>query len=261
MEYSEGYVAFIDILGFSNYVAEKQNAEKVAKLFSFVDKFCHLFNTSEYLGIHVSFFSDSIVLSTDEFVNLIVPIYIAEEYLKKELKLLFRGGITKGQYFFSEGVTFGPAVVSAYRLEKEAYYSRILIDKKIIDENTNSGLEIYCDIDGKWCLNLSSLIVFEETSFGIEGEGYPDGDPGDIIRGIFKRNRDSILESIAVHIGTPVVEKYIWRVRQFNYTCKQYAENPAVIPMFKSLNYEPPEDFCKALLDLRINNVDYESEF
>ena len=44
MEYKEGYVAFIDILGFSTYVSNEENANGTYDLFEFVRKFCYLFN-------------------------------------------------------------------------------------------------------------------------------------------------------------------------------------------------------------------------
>ncbi|MBQ6929246.1 MAG: hypothetical protein IJN27_02950 [Oscillospiraceae bacterium] len=76
MNYTEGYVAFIDILGFSQYVSNEDSVDGTYELFEFMDKFCFLFNTSPELKINVSFFSDSIVLTTDELDNLIIPIYI-----------------------------------------------------------------------------------------------------------------------------------------------------------------------------------------
>ena len=49
MEYTNGYVAFIDILGFSNLVSNEQNADKVKDLFEFVEKFQYLFNSTSKL--------------------------------------------------------------------------------------------------------------------------------------------------------------------------------------------------------------------
>ena len=63
MKYKDGYVAFIDILGFSAYVSDENNANGTNDLFDFVRKFSYLFNTSPDLKIDVSFFSDSIVLT------------------------------------------------------------------------------------------------------------------------------------------------------------------------------------------------------
>ena len=40
MNYKEGYVAFIDILGFSAYVSDEENANGTYDLFEFARKFC-----------------------------------------------------------------------------------------------------------------------------------------------------------------------------------------------------------------------------
>lgn len=36
MEYTEGYLAFLDILGFSNYVGRAENFDKTYGLFEFI---------------------------------------------------------------------------------------------------------------------------------------------------------------------------------------------------------------------------------
>ena len=69
MEYTNGYVAFIDILGFSNLVSNEQSADKVKDLFEFVKKIQYLFNSSPELNANVAFFSDSIILSTNNQVK------------------------------------------------------------------------------------------------------------------------------------------------------------------------------------------------
>lgn len=260
MEYSDGYVAFIDILGFSSYVLDENNALKVSNLFSFIEKYCSLFNSSSKLGVNVSFFSDSIVISAVNYASLPVPIYIAESYLTKELGLLFRGGITKGKYYYSRGVTFGPAVISAYQLEKQAVYSRILIDDAIMKGVTKECIGLFYDTDGRWCLNPYEMIAFEGVAYGSpDGPAYPQGDPGDHILKNTEEYREKILDAIKTHMGTSVVEKYIWRTKPYNYTCERYAKYPQDIEMFQELNYAAPESFCKSMLDLRISNLDYET--
>ena len=83
MEYTQGYVCFIDVLGFSSYVKEDTNIEKTYGLFDFIKKFCYLFNDTKNLETQVSFYSDSIVITTSKLDWLIPTIYIAESYLKK----------------------------------------------------------------------------------------------------------------------------------------------------------------------------------
>jgi len=94
INYTEGLVAFIDILGFSNMVLDEGNANKVKDITEFVSKFQGLFNSSPQLHTKVAFFSDSIVLTTDKMSHLqmlFCAIWIAEGYLYSQTGLLFRG--------------------------------------------------------------------------------------------------------------------------------------------------------------------------
>jgi len=236
MKYKDGYVAFIDILGFSAYVSDENNANGTNDLFDFVRKFSYLFNTSPDLKIDVSFFSDSIVLTANELEDLVTPIYIAESYLKDKLGLLFRGGICYGKYYHNDGVTFGPAVVSAYKLEGKANYSRIILDPTIQLPEEKSII-FYQDIDGYTCLNPMSSVLNEPIAHGPEGAVYPKGNINEIINSCFTKYRNDIIEQISKNKGTPVIDKYLWRVRAFNYTCNLIADLPNGEPIYEAINF------------------------
>ena len=148
--YKEGYVAFVDILGFSNYVLQEENAGKINDLMIFVNKFQYLYNKSPELKVKISFFSDSIVLSTEDNSHLgmvLLAIWIAESYLYEHTSLLFRGAISEGKYYNENNISFGPAVIKSYKLENEANYSRIIIDKNIMKKFETIPLDIFKDID------------------------------------------------------------------------------------------------------------------
>ncbi len=257
MDYQEGYVAFIDILGFSNYVLNEANKEKVADLFVFVEKYCYLFNTSPQLSQNTAFFSDSIVIASDNLEKMSISIYIAESYLKNNLGLLFRGGITYGKYYYAKNVIFGPAVVKAYQLEKKANYSRILIDPSI-ENIQGSDLLLYPDIDNWRVLNPYSLILQEGCAYGgDDGVSYPDNPTEQIIQS-FKESRKWIIEQIRKHKNTPVAEKYLWRIRPFNYTCKALMECSNEEVIYPEINYLMNDDLRRAFTESRIYDDDYE---
>ena len=218
MEYIEGYVTFIDILGFSNYVSNEVNIEKTQDLFTFIEKFRYFYNSSPKLKTEISFFSDSIIITTSNFESAVVAVYIAESYLQKNIGLLFRGGLTYGKYYHENNVTFGPAVIAAYKLEQKAVYSRIIIDKELsnpIDEE----LLIFQDIDGAICCNPYATMINENISYGRNNVVYQDKDITKKIIYSFKENRNRLLHQIKIHKGSPVVDKYLWRIRPYNYTC------------------------------------------
>lgn len=258
MKYDEGYVAFIDILGFSNFVSKEENVEKVNDLFKFVHNFSDLFNDEEKLGVKVSFFSDSIVISAKLLDRLLAPILIAESFLIKNLHLLFRGGITYGKYYHHDGVTFGPAVVDAYKIEKSAYYSRIVFSDGIIDDE--DVLEVFKDYDGKFCINPYGLLIHKNNAYGGDPDNkvrYPEGDPGENIYNIIDEEHHILRDTITTYMGTPYIEKYLWRIRPFNHTCEFIAKNPSSIEMFRDLKYNPTEDFSNSIRLLRLANMDF----
>ena len=127
MHYKEGYIAFIDILGFSKFVSDENNGEIVYHFFDFVKNYCYLFNDSNDLKDKwgISFFSDSIIItSTDSDIQtLFLPIYIAESFVRDKMGLLFRGGLCYGKYYHKDNIMYGPGVIAAYNLEKQANYS------------------------------------------------------------------------------------------------------------------------------------------
>ena len=240
MEYTTGYVAFIDILGFSTFVSKEENGEKTDGLFSFINKFCYLFNTSKNLNVEVSFFSDSIVISSKKLKSLIVPILLAESYLQNELGLLFRGGIAYGKYYHKEGVTFGPAVIEAYKLENIAVYSRILIHKEIIVPE-DIDICYFRDIDGYWCINPMATILNEIEAYGPDGIHYPEGDILEALKVRIVVHRERILAGIRRYMGSSVVEKYLWRIRAFNHTCRLYEEIPCGTVIYETIGFTADE--------------------
>ena len=70
MEYTEGYLAFLDILGFSKFVEDEKNGQATADLFKFVEWFSDFFNKDSKHKVNVSFFSDTIIITSEEFQGL-----------------------------------------------------------------------------------------------------------------------------------------------------------------------------------------------
>lgn len=250
MEYTEGCLAFLDILGFSHYVGSEENFEKTYKLFEFVKKYCWFFNTSPQLKVEVSFFSDTVVITAKEFENLIIPIYMAESFLKKELGLLFRGGIVYGKYYHKDDTTFGPAVVAGYALEKSAVYSRILIGDNVVSED--DSLFHFVDIDGYRCLNPFGTILTEILASAPDGIVYPENITQQIVER-FEESRCELLEQISRNKGTPVIDKYLWRIRAYNYTCKYVIKMPNKEIIYPEVNYMMNEELRKAISNMVIS--------
>ncbi len=259
MSYKNGYVAFLDILGFSQYASDETNEEHIIKMFEFTNKFCYLFNSSPELPQNAAFFSDSIVIVSDDIESLIPPIYIVESYLWNEMKLLFRGGISYGQYYHNNNVLFGPAVIQAYKLEKQANYSRIIIDNKIIKENFqefDNKLSVFYDYDGCACLNPFATILNEKIAYGGEKPKYPDSIP-EAIKATFENNRNKIIEGIRQHKDSAVVDKYLWRIRPFNFTCRVLVDLSIGFVIYDDIDYQMSDELKDTIKDQIIMETDW----
>lgn len=254
MEYSEGYLAFIDILGFSKYVSNNANCEKIYDFFDFIKKFCYLFNSSPELEVQASFFSDTIVITAKKLDKLLIPIYIAESYLKNNLELLFRGSIVYGKYYHKDETTFGPAVVSGYALENKAVYSRILLDENICVPYEASIFH-FTDIDGYRCLNPFGMVFTEILSSAPERIVYPES-IDDELENVFSTKRTELLKQIKQHRGTPVVDKYLWRVRPYNYTCNYVLSIPPNEVIYKDIGYSINDKLKEKISKLIISEND-----
>jgi len=151
--YSERYVAFIDILGFSDLVEKSVNdPETFAKVLGVTRGLAEVAKNvaAEYevlIDSHdmaSSAFSDNIVISTPAAAQAhrsgsLYAIAFAVQGLCRrllvELSVAARGGIAKGLAYHKEGKLFGPAIVAAYRLEHDvAKVARIAVSPEIAQE-------------------------------------------------------------------------------------------------------------------------------
>lgn len=139
--YEDRIVAFIDVLGFSNMVAQSANDNSCLRhLTSAIDEFHNLMWEWEADGNYSSFaftqFSDSIIVSSlaDSFdsFEMLQQVLRGIMMLASRYGILVRGGITRGLLIHDDSLLVGPAMVEAYNLEsKSAVYPRIIIDDSI----------------------------------------------------------------------------------------------------------------------------------
>lgn len=142
MAYKECYVAFIDILGFTNYV-ENNNFDDVNMVLEFlkVEK-----NTADsslkmkygipYESINILLVSDSIILSIEKdiknsFEAIIWMCACFQASLLINSQMLMRGAISCGEFYIKDTILFGKAYLKAYELERKYKTPRIIIDEAI----------------------------------------------------------------------------------------------------------------------------------
>ncbi len=155
--YKDHAVAFIDILGFSEFVRESNdNQERASDLLQILKK---LKDIEESSFVKATAFSDNIVLSVqvnenhgDGITWLIHELILLQNILLNS-GFIVRGGVTIGKLYHENGVVLGPGLISAYKLEsKVSFYPRILVDHIIYNypsSNVTKGNNSHLDEDSK----------------------------------------------------------------------------------------------------------------
>jgi hypothetical protein len=160
MTYSQRYILFADIIGFSKYIASTVDDNRAVelKLRSFANLILFLkgefaipieddtekelsvkaSKRDQYLkNVSVTQFSDSFIISRETDSSNIKELLLDACFIwlwGTYFGFLFRGAITFGEIIHTNDFVFGPGFIRAYNLEREkAKYPRIIIDNDIID--------------------------------------------------------------------------------------------------------------------------------
>jgi hypothetical protein len=137
MPYSDRYVAFIDILGFSDIIRKTAHDDNPARYNAILQVLTEIKSLGSGPGNAFEFqsFSDSIVLSSDVTADGLTSLVRAIEVLAIHMLvngLLLRGGVAKGKLHHAQDVMFGPAFLDAYRIESQiAKYPRVVLSREV----------------------------------------------------------------------------------------------------------------------------------
>lgn len=156
------FVAFLDILGFSDIV--KHDCESptdsdnymrnMGKLFDIYENTLELYSSTT--DLEMVQFSDSIVLaipfSKDKF-SFFIKIVSKFQYDLFSRGLLCRGGIAYGKHFLKGGFLFSNGLIEAYKIERNiAKHPRVAVSTDLIeliykDKKLNDGIPLVKEID------------------------------------------------------------------------------------------------------------------
>ena len=179
-EYTDCYVAFMDLLGFKALLSDKEKScEDIASVFDEISKRYDLRENEipmiDISNIHFKVMSDSICIYIDSSIkeSLTVLCWLCTHFIVRLLRLdppiIIRGGISKGNIYSDGDVLFGQGLSSAYMLENNAAkYPRIIIPENIIDdycrELTQQEISLLMgtlamDFDRFYCLNYYPIFT------------------------------------------------------------------------------------------------------
>ncbi len=237
-KYENCYVAFLDILGLKNKVAESVNDEqKLKTLIESIEEYCKIsgIETKQTgksdLNIKIRFFSDSLVFFMRQDGDISQMLFLIR-FIQDQLwgkGLCLRGGITLDEMFWcdNKNITIGPGLVEAYKLENEiAIYPRIIISENLYDRikdnhvgpfgaNENLKLDslIKEDNDGLFFLDLlnkninrpeNEKLKIEDNSFYIKYENHSEDKRRDILSAVDNTIKNNISDKPKIQ------QKYKW---------------------------------------------------
>ena len=139
--YTERYCAFIDILGFGGLISdldrEKVSVTEIHRVLTVVHRRPTVVRAQD-ADLRSQSISDAVALSAAPSAAGFDAICTAAEELSLRLSLsgyFARGGIAKGRLYHDHTMVFGPALVEAYRLERDvAKFPRILIPRTVASD-------------------------------------------------------------------------------------------------------------------------------
>lgn len=152
------YVAYLDILGYK----ELLNADVQEGKQNFKDSMTtafRIFENVNHTRIRYKAISDSIIITCNEqtaakeFLRVVRDTYIS--FLHQGL--LIRGGVSYGQHFENNSITYSPALTRAYLLESEfAEFPRIMVDSNVHEmfPELSDGDRIILRTGNHWFLNV-----------------------------------------------------------------------------------------------------------
>lgn len=262
MEYTECYIAFIDILGFKDFSSNRL-CEEVYSIYSDIEKYIHFKSrvwnheipAFEFIKYRV--ISDSIVLCIDSsiedaFMALAeVCQHFQDKMMMRTPKILLRGAITLGLIYIDNNVIFGPGLVSAYLLsEKLAIYPRIIVLEPILDKGEDETRKLSCGTRG------SLIPVF--TNDKMDGIYYIHYfrliyEAGNAVIPETKKYFDSCISLCKEFLGSStdikIREKYEWLM---NYIMRSMKQFPDVENLYKQeqseISNKRSEEYNKKLL-------------
>ena len=132
-----GVVAFLDVLGFAQFVESDARAPTPIYLNKLVESLSEARKSTPLEELELRSFSDSIVVTSPldrEMVIKLVSSVIGLQRAFVARGVLVRGGLAFGKHYADAESMYSEALVRAYRIERDlARFPRVVIDEQLID--------------------------------------------------------------------------------------------------------------------------------
>lgn len=245
LRYENRIVAFLDVLGWEKAIADSQKSGELTQklgialqgLASHVDMVTWQRQNAGPGGWPgdpmMTQFSDSLLISFADDRHAQSSLEMLLSALTHTLFIhgfVVRGAITQGELIHRASLTYGPALVTAYKLESsEAIFPRIILDRPL-GEKWGPGVPILdrdyklLGHDRRWRQDDDTWYFFDHLSYPIGMRmSLPSGITS-FAKEMMHRWGEIITLRITENLNSPdVLRKYVWLARYYNKVCQ---ENP-----------------------------------
>lgn len=235
-ELKDGFCAFLDILGFTEYVKKNKGDNEAFKsaLTALKAARSTLKSPEELNLIKVKSFSDNVFISLKFRQDLFLLTSLFEFICRYQNELIWhghlvRGGVALGEIHVDNDTIYGMALIDAYEMESEkAVYPAVMVSEHIVEAARTAQLVetsscwsyqsndwYFISIDGKYYLNyLKSAFVFVTDK---------DSLYGNFLDVHFLRQHKELIERNlkAFEPGTKTHKKYAFLADYHNAFCEQ----------------------------------------
>jgi hypothetical protein len=201
-----------DLKGFKNEFEERieksLNSNTKLAVINFLRDTVHLFKEKEKdIKIRSSQFSDTIIATSEKLENLVIMASTIQA-LGLVAGCVVRGSLVKGAIYHNKSeigdVFYGEGLIKAYKLEKQATYPRILVEKSLVKSNK----EIVKDFDGLYYVDIEVDSFNQSVNKALEADKQNT---------ILKTVRLFIVSNLQKYKDKPrLYRKYYWLREKWN---------------------------------------------
>jgi len=271
MKYENRVVAFLDILGFKDIldntitldvVQNEKNIDIIINAFKSIrdvwdldekkEPFAYRSKEGELIKSkkEITMFSDCVLISfpyyepSEVFHTLVELQWVIMRLLN--FKIICRGGITFGDVIHNSKIMFGPAIVEAYKLEKDATYPRVILSEKIIElgslirsHNTYQQEKEYIkqivtkDEDGLYYIDY-----FQKAQGELDDPLYDFPE--------YLYNLGEIIKNGLIYTDTDIKKKYEWMRDKYNSVIRLHKNKDNINRLYGSGESEIADFFLEA---------------
>ncbi len=224
-EYTDKFVAFIDVLGFSDIINQTidENIRHIETFNQHISHVLEIIKVEYERMFSIKMFSGCICVSckkdTHDLQYLLTELSYVQLYFSTN-GIFIRGGLSQGPHFENENMIYSKGLIRAYELERQANYPRILIEDELAESLRNADHEfIMKSPDGRYFLDYLDFLYQE-------GMGQEE---------FLQFHKESIINQINQNLHNPIVlDKYKWlseyhnnKFREF-FSKDDYFEDPYI---------------------------------